>query len=315
MGNNLQFKGVTEIGQAGFTNQLANNVSAFLDWALLGIGAFFNVEVSMSGHYGGDQSQLRRVSDPYYTDGCVYEAFRSNWVWESGISYGIQPVAYSGVYVNGSFHPASTTGVYSHKVDYPKGRLTFDNPLNIADKVQCSYSFKQVLVTTSEVPWSRTVMFDSMRVDSPQFLQQGSGVWNILSQSRVQFPIVMIDPVTDVNFRGANLGGGQYRTQSVFIYTFAEDPAQRNNLMDILLNQSEKTIILYDVNKVITDGKFPLDYDGGIQPSGYQYPDLVQNYANRRCTILDSEAIDIFEDRNLYRAAIKWSCEVEVNNI
>ncbi len=37
MGNNLQFKGTTDIGTAGFTNQLSNNVASFIDWALLGI--------------------------------------------------------------------------------------------------------------------------------------------------------------------------------------------------------------------------------------------------------------------------------------
>lgn len=315
MGNNLQFKGVTDIGQVGFTNQLSNNVSAFLDWALLGIGGFFNVGVALSGHYGGDQSQLRRVSDPNHMDGCVYEAFRNNWVWESGISYEIQPIAYSGVYINNNFYEVSTTGVYSHKVNYPMGQIIFDNPLDVSDKVQTSFSHKQVLVTTSEVPWSRTILFDSMRVDSPMFLQQGSGVWNILSQSRVQLPVILIDPITDVNFRGAGLGGGQYREQSLMIYVIAEDPSTRNNLMDILLNQSEKTIILYDVNKPILDNRFPLDFDGYLQPSGYQYPDMVANYANRRCTILKADALDIFEDKNLYRAAIKWQCEVEVNNI
>jgi hypothetical protein len=315
MGDNLKFKGVNNIGDVGFSNQLSHNIISFLDWAFLGIGGFSNINVSPSGYTGPDQSRLRRVNDPYSTFGCVYETFRSNWVYESGVPYGISPNTYSGVYINNQFYDKDTTGTYSHKVNYPLGRITFDTPLSEYSLVQCSYSFKQIKVTSSEVPWSRTLMFDSLQINNPQFLQQGSGVWNILSQNRVQLPVVVIDPTTEVNFSPLEMGGGQYRNQSVMLYVFAEHPSERNNIMDILLNQSEKSILFYDLNSVIADNKFPLDFNGGIRDDGYLYPDLINNYAKWKCTILRSDVIDIFEDRDIYRAAVKWLCEVPLCNI
>lgn len=315
MGDNLKFKGVNNIGDIGFSNQLSYNIRSFLDWSFLGIGGFSNVDVTPLGYTGPDQSRLRRVDDPYNPFGCTYESFRSNWVYESGVTYGILPNMYSGVYINNQFYPQDTSGTYAHQVNYPLGRITFNTALSGNNLVQCGYSFKQVKVTTAEIPWARTIMADSLQINNPQFLQEGSGVWNVLSENRVQLPVIVIDPTTEVNFTGLELGGGQYRSQSVMLYVFTENPAERNNLMDILLNQSEKTILMYDLNKVVADNKLPLDFNGSIQPSGYMYPDLVNNYTKWRCTILKSIVLDIFEDRDIYRAAVKWVCEVPICNI
>lgn len=315
MTDHLQFKGISDIGTTGFTNQMTVNLTNFLDWSFLGIGGFFNVDVALSGHYGGDQSRLRRVSDPRYIDGQVYEGFRSNWVYESGISYGIAPITYSGVYVNGSFYEASTTGVYSHSVDYPRGRVVFDTPISNANTiVKCGFSYKQVYVTDADEPFARTVMPDSFRVDSPQFLQQGSGIWNVLSENRVQLPAIIVNPMADVNFTGLELGGGDNRNQTVMLNVVAETATERNNLMDILLMQTEKSIYMYDVNQVIDADRFPLDINGYLQPSGYLYPGMIDNFRKWRLTILETRALDIFNDRNIYRAAVQWQCEVPINN-
>ena len=84
-------KGFDNVGDNTLNTILQDNLVEFFDWALLEKGNFFNIEIPTSGHYGGDKHKLRLVDDPNYDSGQVWEGFRSNWVWQSGLSYQAQP--------------------------------------------------------------------------------------------------------------------------------------------------------------------------------------------------------------------------------
>ena len=64
-------KGITEIGNYTYSEQLEKNLVEYLNWGLLNIGSFWNVEIGQSGHYGGDLSRLRPVQDPRYANGKI----------------------------------------------------------------------------------------------------------------------------------------------------------------------------------------------------------------------------------------------------
>ena len=81
------FKGVSTIGAPLLMNELENNLKAYLDWSLLGIGAFTNVYRATSGYPSGDMSRLRPVFDLAYSSGTVWQGIRKDWVWETGVEY------------------------------------------------------------------------------------------------------------------------------------------------------------------------------------------------------------------------------------
>jgi hypothetical protein len=290
-----------------------------MDFAFLSIGAFTNVSMAVSGtYYGGDSSRLRLVDEPYFSSGQVFEGFRSNWVLDSGIPYGYQPTNISGIYINNTFYPTNTSGAFSYHVDYPRGRVVFDTRIAANSIVKCEYTYRYINVSTDNTPWARTILFDSLRVDNPQFLQTASGIYSILAQSRVQLPAVIITPTNRVRFKGLELGGGNIRYQDVLMHVVSENPWDRNSISDILLNQKDKTIFLFDVNKVMDSGKYPLDYNGYAVAGGLLYPALVSDewgFKKYRCTILDTSGDTYEEGRGLYRSVIRWTCEIFVPGV
>ena len=82
---------ISNVGDSTISPLLKDNLIEFFDWGLLDAGGFFNVSIPTSGQYGGDKHNLRLVDDPRYTSGQVWEGFRSNWVWQSGLSSTDQP--------------------------------------------------------------------------------------------------------------------------------------------------------------------------------------------------------------------------------
>lgn len=286
MPSHTSLKSVSNISDILLSKSLELNLSAHFQWGLLGIGGFFNINVPTSGAYGGDQSRLRLVTeDSNYTSGRVWEGFRSDWVWETGVEYPYQPIHVSGVWVNSVFYPTvSTTGAYAHHVEYPAGRVVFNSAIATNSTVQASYSFRYVHFTHGSVPWWRQVQTRSLRNDDAHFLTQGSGAWSLLSQNRIQLPAVIVDaaPNCRTSAVGYELGSMvAIRSQDVMFHILAEEPDTAKNLHDLIISQNEKSIFLFDVNQVYASGALPLD-SNGTPVSGVMkmYPDLVKENAD-----------------------------------
>jgi len=272
-----ELKGFTQIGDNTLTSTIQDNVVEFFDWGLLNKGNYFNITIPTSGQYGGDNHRLRLVDDPNYAKGQVWEAYRSNWVWQSGIDQVDAPVNISGVHVGGTFYPKTTTGTYAHHVNYPWGRIVFDSAISTSSTVTMEYSHKWVNVTyANSVPWFRELQSRSLRVDSSHFLQDASGDWSQLAGSRFQLPAIAVEMVPRRTFKPYQLGGGQYVTTDVLFHIYAEDEYTRDKLIDIVSLQDDKTIYMFDTNRMTTDGRFPLDYRGAKASGALTYPDLVK---------------------------------------
>ena len=136
-------KGFSSMADVDYQNIIQQNLINFFDWGFLDKGAFTNVRLSVADIRGSDRSKLYLVKDPNYTDGTVWSTFRENLVWESGLSCATQPIAISGVYINGAFKTPTTSG-YQHYVDYVNGRVIFTNPLPLNSIVKMEYSFKNI---------------------------------------------------------------------------------------------------------------------------------------------------------------------------
>jgi len=115
-------KGFDSINDHFLNNEIQDSLIEYFDWALLEKGNYFIVTKGETSPNGSDMSKLRMSSNDSYASGQVWEGFRSNWVWQSGVSgvglsppilgYDVNNPGMSGIYVNDTFQPSSGVGTY-----------------------------------------------------------------------------------------------------------------------------------------------------------------------------------------------------------
>lgn len=273
-----RLKGVNNIGDSLLNDKLVSNMVEFLSWGFLGVGAFYNVNrPTSSGHYGGAQYRLRLVNDPNYTMGKVWEGFRLNWVWESGVDYAYSPIPISGIYVNNSFVSISATGTNSYKINYPLGRVVFNTPIATNSRVELNYSYKYINVYDADAPGFKELQFNSFLIEG-NFNNASSGVRAVLSQNRIQLPAVVVEAVPRRTLRPYQMGGGQVVAQDLLFHIFTETSFERGSLVDILTFQKEKRIMLFDKNAISSANAWPLNNYGSLASGALCYPDLLRLY-------------------------------------
>lgn len=315
MPTSTTFRGFAQLGSSTLTEIIRANVISFIDWGLVDKGGYFNVLLTQSGVYGGDFSRLRPVSDPRYTTGTVWEAQNNNWVWESGTSIG-NPIAISGVWVNGSLLPHS-----GYTVDYPNGRIVFDEPRSLSSTVRVEHSYKYVYVTDARsVSVLRSVYPRSWMYDGPNFFV-GSGQYSQLADQRIQLPAVAVE-IGGISHSPYELGtGNRYVRTDVVCHVLAESEIEGLKLADALSYQNEKTIHLYDTNRLASEDRFPLTAGGDIAEGCLTYPQLVSptgdggfRYGGTQGGQLRLHDVDVemgqWLDNSLYRTAVRFTTQV-----
>ena len=318
------FKGSSRIGEHSFTEIIEDNIVSYVEWGFLELGAFFNITIPSSGSYGGSRHRLRCVKDPRYEDGQVWEAYRKNWVWQSGLSnVSEQPISISGVFINQNFMPRSSGTFF---INYRNGQVIFNNKIATNSTVQLEYSHKWVdVVNSNSVPWFRKGQTRSFRVDDPLFIAN-SGVWNELADTRLQLPVVAVESVSKT-YQGYQLGGSQYARTEFILHIIGEDSSSVKKISSILSSQNESTIYLFDVDRIADENRFSLDYRGEIASGALCYPDLIAPTGDggyrftrnaQRGTLrlydCEEESVDTLNN-NLYHGKVRWSTEVILNNI
>ncbi len=285
-----RFKGVVNYGDSQLSNQLSANMIEFCNWAMLCIGAFYNVQLN-SNIYGANPSVLRMSDDRRYPKGKAWDGYKSQWIWETNIEYPVQPIQISGIYVNNTFYPTGTSDPnFAYNISYPRGQVVFNKPIPTNSKVQCEYSHREVCFYSSDTEWYRTVLDRLGRPDDYQFNWQGSGLWGIFSDTRTALPAVVVESVPNTRFTPKALGGGQWLYQDVNFHIYADDSADRNILTNILSYQSEKKFYLFDQNAMAASSSFPLNVYGYLVRPDLTYPTLVQKFLWTDAVILDVSA-------------------------
>jgi hypothetical protein len=310
-----KLKGVYDFSESLLCDQLEANLITFFSWGLLNIGAFANVKYHGASPYIQDASRLRPISDKKFNSGQLWEGFRNDWIWESGVDYPVQPIPISGVYVNGTFY-AGNHPTYGHKIDYPHGRIIFNNPISLNSVVNIEYSFRYYNIQSADAEWFREIMFNSFRVDDSKFLQYGSGVAEVLAQDHIQLPAIVVEVVPRRTFYGSELGGGQYINQDVLFHVFTENPWDRKKLLDIITYQNDRTLWLFDKNIMAQQDRYPLDYNGSIRPGAITYPVMVlpsgQNgFAWKKATFINMSSIESISAPPLYQAVVRATINIE----
>ena len=288
---------------------------SFLDWGMLGIGGWFNVNIPTSGAWGGTFDQLRLVDDPSYGEGQVWESARKDWVWENEVPYtGGSPISITGVSVDGTFY-GTGDATYAHHYNYPLGRVVFDNPIASTSTVKLEYSYRNVQVyIADQAPWWDELQYNSMRVDDSSFSQVGSGNWAILSNNRVQMPAVVIEAVPRRTYQPYELGSSNnFITQDVLFHVVSESRWWRNQLVDIISLQKDKTLMLYDSNKLADSGAYPLDFRGMVVAPENNYSGLVSTagyqFTSARITDMGVTEMESYNSM-LHEGTVRASFEV-----
>lgn len=274
-------KGISHIGDSQFMNELETNLKVFMDWGLLKIGGWTNVSIPTSGAFGGDFSRMRLAHDPSYSTGRVWEGVRKDWVWETGVDYTngttYNPTQVTGVVVDGTSY-GTGDATYGFHVDYPNGRVVFNSAVASTATVKVAHCYRDVQVYIADnAPWWDELQQGSLRVDNSQFLTTNSGAWAINPQHRVQLPAVVIEVVPRSRAKGYELGNGDIQvSQDVLFHVVAENRWWRNQLLDIVRVQRDKTLYLFDVNRMIRETGYPLDERGMVRTPSNTFPLLVR---------------------------------------
>lgn len=268
MANHDQLKGFDNLNQYSYSEILEQNMIMFFDWGFINKGGYTNVEIPTSGAYGGDFSRLRPLNDRRYTTGRVWEGARKNWVWESGLEVGT-PISISGVFVNNTFYPASGL-----TIDYPNGQIIFPNAISPNSVVRVAHSYKWInVVQANQVPWLRVVQENSHRVDDSNFLVS-SGNYILHGQTALQLPLVAVELGYE-KYQGYQIGGSQYANVGVKFHVIGEDKVV-NRLAHVIGSQKDKTIFMFDSNRMAEDDAFPLTQKGDKHSNTMVYKDLVK---------------------------------------
>ena len=91
----------------------------------------------------------------------------------------------------------------------------------------------------------------------------------------------------------------------------------RNNMLDVLRLQKDKTIYLFDSNEIAASSAWPLTTDGDIANANV-YPNLVAEtgYRWKKCTFADAVLSEVeVMHPNLYEGTVRMTLEIVMGSI
>ena len=110
------------------------------------------------------------------------------------------------------------------------------------------------------------------------------------------------------------IGGSAFAIdQDVLLHVFTENAHDNNKIVDIIRLQKDKTISLYDINKVVNSGVYSLNYNGSLNTSGLCYSDLLNNFRWKPCFFKEISVLNMeSSNKNLYWCTLRVTSQVIV---
>lgn len=271
------FQHVDNINERKSISSLEDNIKSFLDYGFLKIGGFTNVNIPTSGLYANDFSTMKIGYDPIRPTGCIWETFKKDWVYETGVSHsGRFPTPISGIYINNIFVPGPTGNpTHPYFIDYPNGNIVFQSAKPSSSNIKLNYSYRNIQVyKANESSWWKELQryhYDTSTLDkSPGQIT--------ISNNKVQLPCIIVETTARTSQEPYELGNTlNIINQDLLLHIYTENIIQRNNIIDILILQKDNQNILYNINKVIKDRKWPINNNGSHNVSGLNYDQITNN--------------------------------------
>jgi hypothetical protein len=306
------FNNIDNINAAPAISYLEDSIKMFVDYALLEIGSFINVNrPTLDINNNSGFHKLNYVNDPSLPNR-VWEAQRKDWVYESEIVYkGNNPINIDGIYVNNTFIPTSDTGQYSYKINYPLGRVVFNNPIDTSFVVEADYSYRYIQTIKSlNAPW--LIELQKYSYDSSKF--KFFGDYFTTGNHRIQLPCIVIELAPRTVLSPYELGSiKNYITQDVLFHILAENKTTAINISDSLLAQKDNTFNLLNIVKIITDNIADLDSIGQKNTNRVPYKIVSESFEHikNRCIIKNSTILGLSSlSSDLYNSTVRWSVEI-----
>jgi hypothetical protein len=309
MTDHTKFNKIINFNHRGLYSQIETNLKDFMDWSFLNIYAYNNVNIVSGINPQSYTLHSVSTSGVSSTSSNIWEGAFKDWVWESVPNISINNI--SGVSLNGTSLPAPTgSGNYSYHINYPLGRIVFKNPVSSSSIVKLEYAYRQIQMYKSEdAPWWKEIQKNNYgSFNNNNFTNQ------LLSEHKLQIPFIMIENIARNNQIPYEIGNSDnILDQDILFHIFTNNPSQRSNLIDILLSQKDKGLILYDLNKVVLDGVYGLNYRGEKNINGLNYGQLVNNpnYFYRNCYVKNSILSELNNfSTTLYNGIVRWTLEI-----
>jgi hypothetical protein len=292
---NAGFENVQDLSSYYLETQLEDNLKSFLDWGFLNIGGFVNVNRPTSNINNTTGFHvLKPQSDPAFggdSSGKVWETVKKQWVATSGVVYkNISPIQISGVYVNNNFIPGPTGNAqYQYSLDYNLGRVIFNNGLPTNASVQMNYSYKAIQTykaTDTTSNWKELQRYTYLSSDNNK---------ELTSNHRIQMPAIIVEIIPNNNYRPYELGSRTFlASQDIMLHIFTENAIDKQNIVDIVKLQKDRTLLLYDLKKVVKDKVYELNPNGSRNPNSINYQNLLGNsaYFWKYASVEDVRGID-----------------------
>lgn len=310
------FNTVKHIGEKSVISSLEDNIKSFLDWGFLNIGGFVNSNIQSIGN--NPATILKPVSYPPKPPNTVWETTRKDWVHETGISYSnSQPINISGIYINSNFAPLTVlsddiVGLSNqlYSINYPLGQVIFSSsqPSNASIKLNYSYRYVQIYKSNESVWWKeiQKLAYNTHKASD--------GDKKLFSDHRIQMPAIIIETIPRMSQTPYQLGSVKnIITQDILLHVFTESPAERANLVDVLVLQKDKDSFLYDINKLVKNNKQPLNFDGSKNPAGLNYGQILSNTEYlKNAFYIENAVLSEYNQisSSLYNAVIRWTLKI-----
>lgn len=309
----IGFQHVTNIGDKLSVSSLEDNMKSLLDYSFLKIGGFIDVNIPTSGLYGGDFATLKLGFDPVLPTGCVWETPRKDWVFETGICHsGRCPVEISGTYLNNSFYPAPTgNSSVPYRLNYKDGQVIFPTAKPSSSNIKMNYSYRYIQVYKSnESPWFKEIQQYSY---NPTLINKANGQI-ITANHRIQLPCIIVETTARTVQQPYQLGSTQnIISQDMLLHIYSENPSQRDSIMNMLILQKDNESKLYDINKVIKNGKNGLNYNGSINNNRLNYDQIVlDNEYSKQIFYIENASITEISSisSSLYNGIVRWTIKI-----
>lgn len=307
------FQQVNSIGEKSIISLLEDNIKDFLNYSFLKIGGFIDVNIPTSGISGGDFSTLKPSYRPECPSGTVWEAPRKNWVYESGVDHNARyPISINGIYVNNTLYPAPTgNNTLSYYINYDDGQVIFNKPIGLLSNVKASYSYRYVQVyKANESFWFKELQQYSY---DPSKINRAPGQI-IMANHRVQLPCIIIETIPRTFQEPYQLGDvSNIISQDLLLHIYTENPVQRNSIVDILLLQKDRQSFLYNLDNILRDKVYPLDYRGSINQNGLNYDQILSNSIYRKnvyyISLANTSELTTISS-NLYLGIVRWTLKI-----
>jgi len=277
---NPGFQNVEDFNSYYLETQLEDNLKSFLDWGFLNIGGFININrptQNINNAIGFHNLKLQ--SDPQFlieSSGRIWETPKRQWVSTSGIQYkGISPIQISGVYVNSTFIPGPTgNSQYSYTLDYNFGRVIFTSGLPANTSVQMDYSYKAIQT------YKATDNLSNLKDLQRYTFLRSEDTKNLKSKPNAQMPCVIVQVIPGNSYKPYQLGSTVFlASQDIMLHVFTENAIDKQNIVDIIKLQKDRTLLLYDLKKVVKDKVYELNSNGSLNSNRINYLNLLNNSA------------------------------------